>query len=279
MTDNMLARMMLQARKDLKEVEPQVKPPKDEPMGVDGIWLTPPVWALRWKRLMTLISIMKHHAATGAVLEIVELRREELAREALKRAAAFATPKMAAYLDTIDPNAISGPPVKAAAKAANTGPRPLAKGKALSRSTTKAWELEVANCPHPTQHLSEPRGGRGGALWLTCLKCGARWERVLEPEPKIVLIPQPPSAPTGPPVRTTNPTPEESSSDNGFTIVQEPTPVPATLSQQLKIVYDQCLATGYNPVQAIQHMMTFAGTDAEIDALMEFRTIINRTSA
>ena len=59
----------------------------------------------------------------------------------------------------------------------------MAKGQALPRSKVTTFPLDHRSCPHNTEDMSGPRGtgGKFAPLkWVTCLKCGSRWERVWE---------------------------------------------------------------------------------------------------
>jgi len=139
---------------------------------VDEVWITPPVWAYRWRRLTIIAMITWVHSMTGSLIGHLEVMRNRLAEEAL-----------AAYrhrLGQPDAPPSKTPPPK---PPQNVAERPMAKGKPMSRSTAnkgKPFDLEPNVCNHPPG-LMQTRGGQGGVKWYTCLLCGSRWERVYGP--------------------------------------------------------------------------------------------------
>ena len=146
-------------------------------------WIEVPPWAHRWKRMVLMMGVSMMHALTGVIVQTLEVIRERQAAEALETYLKYASSADRAKLN---------PPAK---KTLGTN-RPMAKGKALSRSKTQKWQMEPEDCPH-TQ-MSNPRGGRGETFWWTCLQCGSRWERVhsessgsapTEPAPKAAATP------------------------------------------------------------------------------------------
>jgi len=133
----------------------------------DTEWLEMPRAGRNWKRLVLILGVVENHATTGAILNYLEELRDRIAKEKYEeyRRAAGNPPN---------------PAPKSKGKNKNL-PQPMAKGKALSRSTAGyPFPKEPDSCPHDPESLSNPRGGRGGLKWLTCLMCGSRWERVEE---------------------------------------------------------------------------------------------------
>ena len=128
----------------------------------DSEWyLEIPAAAYRWRRLTLMLKIVAMHASMGSIITHLEDQRRRLADEAY-----------AAYQHV----ALKPMAEKASKKIPS---EPMAKGKALSRSGAGPFESEPTQCAHPAERMSHPRGGAGGSKWITCLKCGSRWERIV----------------------------------------------------------------------------------------------------
>ena len=135
----------------------------------------------RWKRLVTLLTISQVHVLTGLILEMIEAAREQAAERALELA------KRLARQDARWLRAAAAKKVDVKVKAKALVDKPMAKGKALSRSIQHlgrraVWQAEIKDCDHPEAMQSHPRAAHGVG-WTTCLKCGGRWERIFE-DPK-----------------------------------------------------------------------------------------------
>jgi len=195
------------------------------------------------------------------------------------------------YLQTVGTAARTGvnKEVKAQ-KATKTTVAPWQKGKALDKRSTveKTWKFEPANCPHPEERLSKPRGGQGGSAWVTCLDCGQRWERVdsvstLTVETDFQAI----SSMSGTAknshtvvVRTKDVQPTKSSptsSENEFLVV----PTPAMGSNQevnfqsLVHTYSMFTNHGLTPSQAISQLEQQITNDAERHAVAQLKEVVN----
>jgi len=137
----------------------------DEAMTLDaeteeGIWLEPPTWAFRWKRLVTMVKVVRIHAESGSIIKALADQRTRMELNAKKEYERLSGKTMATK------NAKTQMPMI-----------PQAKGKALARSQAGPFKATPETCAHLHQHLTN-RGGRGGSKWITCLECGARWDRV-----------------------------------------------------------------------------------------------------
>ena len=167
-TMEMIARLQQASLQDLLQVEVIPSPTQMTTVPDDDntAWMDVPEWARRWTRLATIARIVSCHAATGSVIQYLELMRErraQLAAEAYRRAAGTSVKASAKPKTTSTPSRTS-PDVS----------RPMAKGNALSRSKVPDYPKEPEDCAH--ENMSHPRGGHGHA-WITCLSCGSRWER------------------------------------------------------------------------------------------------------
>ena len=142
-------------------------------MDEDGwtAWMAVPPWAHRWKRLVIILDIVNTHALTGSLLTYLEQARELKALEALDLYQKLAgKDKIATRLQKTRTQFVDVP-------------KPMAKGKALPRSKVTTFPLDPRSCPHNKEDMSGPRGtgGKFAPLkWVTCLKCGSRWERIWE---------------------------------------------------------------------------------------------------
>jgi len=125
----------------------------------DGIWLEPPAWAFRWKRLVTMVKVVMIHAESGSIIKALGEQRIRMELDAKKEYERLSGKTMATK------NAKTQMPMT-----------PQAKGKPLARSQAGPWIATPEMCTH-LQHLTT-RGGRGGHKWITCMECGARWDRV-----------------------------------------------------------------------------------------------------
>jgi hypothetical protein len=203
----LVRRIMAQQQSAMLAEQAETAPPIYMQMETDegAIWLTPPPWAHRWKRMVMMTMIVSYHALTGSFISYFEMMRERAAQKAKEeyQRLAGATAAVAARTQTPkkDPKT----------------PKPMAKGKALSRSTASEFTQEPQDCLHPAYEMSQPRGGRGGSAWVTCLRCGSRWERVWETESQ--------PAPSTPPVPTRAP---KLSTPATTVPATPPPPIPAT---------------------------------------------------
>ena len=137
----------------------------------DTEWLEMPKAGFRWKRLVIMLGVAENHATTGAVLTYLEQLRKRIAEEKYeeyKRAAGSSRSSDKVFTTNL----------RKLNRQSQTGNMPMAKGRALPRSTTSRFSLDPEVCSHAEEDLSNPRGGRGNLKWFTCLKCGSRWERV-----------------------------------------------------------------------------------------------------
>ena len=234
----------------------------------DTEWLEMPKAGLRWKRLVIMLGVAENHATTGAIITYLEQMRKRIAEEKYeeyKRAAGSSADKV------LKPKNKS-----------QTGTKPMAKGKALSRSTACQYTLDPEVCPHAAEDLSEPRGGRGGAKWFTCLKCGSRWERVesTTTTPSTESIPT--SSPqTSPSVNLTPPVakrkvemfPTATASDSPSVFMTHydwtPTASGAEIFSRLDAVYNE-MNKSMTETQCIHEMMTRARNPEEISAVRQF---------
>ena len=142
-------------------------------MEEDGwtVWLSVPPWAHRWKRLVIILDIVNTHALTGSLLTYLEQARELKALEALDL-----------YKKLAGKDQIATRTQKTRSQFINV-PKPMAKGRVLPRSKVTTFPIDPRSCPHNKEDMSGPRGtgGKFSPLkWVTCLKCGSRWERVWE---------------------------------------------------------------------------------------------------
>ena len=160
------ARLMCQSQQDLQE---RVENPKKATSSMeveDEIWIHIPSWAHKWKRILMMLMLVTRHSETGLMIQYLEKMRQRKAQEALEE-----------YVRCAGTDAKT--PKKAVRK--SEGPMPMAKGKALSRSKAVKNPLDPELCQHKDEDLSHPRGGRNQTFWITCLRCGSRWERVQAP--------------------------------------------------------------------------------------------------
>ena len=134
-------------------------------------WMAVPPWAHRWKRLVIILDIVNAHALTRSLLTYLEQARELKALEALDLYQKLAgKDKIATRLQKTRTQFVDVP-------------KPMAKGRVLPRSKVTTFPLDPRSCPHNKEDMSGPRGtgGRFAPLkWVTCLKCGSRWERIWE---------------------------------------------------------------------------------------------------
>ena len=142
-------------------------------MDEDGFmaWMVVPHWAHRWKRLVIILDIVNTHALTGSLLTYLEKAREFKAVEALD-----------VYQKLAGKDKIATRTQKTRTQLIDV-PKPMAKGKILPRSKVSTFPIDPRSCPHNKEDMSGPRGtgGKFAPLkWVTCLKCGSRWERVWE---------------------------------------------------------------------------------------------------
>ena len=154
------ARLMCRSQQSLQESVPKPK----RSMEVDDD--TPTLH--KWKRLLMMLMLVTQHAETGLMIQYLETMRHRKAQEAWDL-----------YVKIAGSEARTRIAQKAGRK--KDGPMPMAKGKALSRSTAVKNPEDPEMCPHKAEDMSHPRGGRNNMLWVTCLRCGSRWERVQTP--------------------------------------------------------------------------------------------------
>ena len=136
-----------------------------------------PLYAHRWKRLVIIMDIVNTHALTGSLLTYLEQARELKATEALNL-----------YKKLAGKTQIATHTQKTRLKFSDA-PKPMAKGKPLFRSRRITSPADPSMCPHNPEDMSGPRGSgskEGTIHWVTCLKCGSRWERIWED-----LVPRP----------------------------------------------------------------------------------------
>jgi len=235
----------------------------------ETIWIETPLWAHRWQRLVIMLALVSKHAATGCLLQHLEVMRDRHEKEAYERWQRLT-------------QRIGPPGCKSLAKAKplREVPMPMAKGKALSRSTTEKWKLEPETCAHHSNDMSAPRGGRGGLKWLTCLKCGSRWERIetvsTEPPP---LAPMPGTASRSSgsqvvPQNSQGRPSDESSVDEGFVVTSEPMKIgqiePICVEEQLELMYASLLSQQLTPVEALERIRNLPMTESDKQTFFTF---------
>ena len=150
-----------------------------------------PLYAHRWKRLVIIMDIVNTHALTGSILTYLEKAREIKAMEALN-----------VYKKLAGKTNIATHTQKTRSTFSDV-PKPMAKGRPLTRSKRIISPVDPSMCPHNPEDMSGPRGSgskEGTIHWVTCLKCGSRWERIWEDLVPRSVPPQarPSTAPTLP---------------------------------------------------------------------------------
>jgi hypothetical protein len=166
-----IARLMGRHQQSLQHDDPQPAPRTEMDEDSWTAWLAVPTWAHRWKRLVIILDIANTHALTGSLITYLEQAREFKAMEALN-----------VYQKLPGKDQIATRLQKTRTQYVNV-PKPMAKGRALPRSKVNTFPLDPRSCPHNQEDMSGPRGtgGKFAPLkWLTCLKCGSRWERIWE---------------------------------------------------------------------------------------------------
>ena len=144
----------------------------------------------RWRRLLLKHRLIEIFSESGATLIFMEKQLVRMAQEAKECYEKLAGKK--------------ADKSKKPAKFISTTLCPMVRGRSLPRSTTTSdWKTSPELCRHPEDSLSNPRGGRGGLKWFTCLDCGARRERVETAEPTFTPTARPFCSPT--PMRSTAP--------------------------------------------------------------------------
>ena len=166
-----IARLMGRHQQSLQHDDPQPAPRTEMDEDSWTAWMAVPTWAHRWKRLVIILDIVNTHALTGSLLTYLEQAREFKALEALN-----------VYKKLAGKDKIATHIQKTRSKYIDT-PKPMAKGKPLSRSKVTGFPVDPLSCPHHPEDMSGPRGSGGKFAtlhWVTCLKCGSRWERIWE---------------------------------------------------------------------------------------------------
>ena len=130
-----------------------------------------PKWALKWKRMYLQLEWQLLHRLSGEVAMGVEDSRHHH--------------RQRAYLDY---QKLCGIPLAVEAGKKDTGRKKVEKGKVpirgqkmdipSQRPPRGGWACFRSACDHPEDALSNPRGGQGNSHWLTCMKCGQRWENL-----------------------------------------------------------------------------------------------------
>ncbi len=115
--------------------------------------------------------------------------------------------------------------------------------------------LDPELCQHKDEDLSHPRGGRNQTFWITCLRCGSRWERV--------------QAPPSPPC----------SSGSAKVVEEEFVKVEAPMTSQqqtsLTAVFEMYMGQSeMTAAKAIQQTMLQASNDEEMEMVMKFSQTI-----
>jgi len=240
----MIHRLLRMEHAELKEnaatVEKEDQKTTMDDDDVDWLMNLPP-FALRWKRLILLLRMIHMHALTGAMISYMEDMREFKAKRALEsyhKLAGSTLPPAAAVKKPYDKNA----------------PKPMAKGKALARSKTSTWRLEPEDCIHRPEQMSQPRGGRGGAMWVTCLDCGSRWERVWESLP----------ASSNNPLPSLNPTAADAAQDRSDAI-WETFQLVDTEQSKLEGIYQTLVSEKMTPMAAMGKIMEKVKTESEVE--------------
>jgi hypothetical protein len=167
-----IARLMRRHQQDLQPDDPP--PALRTEMDEDSwtVWMEGkvPLYAHRWKRLVIIMDIVNTHALTGSLLTYLEQARELKATEALNL-----------YKKLAGKTQIATNTQKVRWKFSDA-PKPMAKGRPLPRSRIPS-AADPLTCPHNPEDMSGPRGSgskEGPLYWVTCRKCGSRWERIWE---------------------------------------------------------------------------------------------------
>ena len=256
---DLVAKTMGRIRKEvLSEDPPPVK--KATPMDDEAeVWLTPPKWAHRWKRLVTMTRMVDLHAATGVVIERLETIRERQAKAALELYQRMSRESSMPLIANRNP------------KIRNIDPKPMAKGKALARSTVKKFALDPEDCPHVLDDMSNPRG-TSNQKWMTCLRCGSRWERVWDTPSSSGAPCSTQSLPGSNPLRRPPPSAPETMEDGFVTVnsTESESETPPVVMAQLTQFYDQLRRSGHTEVQAVKELMAQATTAEEIAVVASF---------
>jgi len=222
--------------------------------------------------MVILLALVTKHAMTGCLLQQVDIMRDRHEKEAYERWQRLT-------------QRIGAPGCKSLAKAKPTHavPVPMAKGKALSRSITEKWMLEPETCAHQASDMSGPRGGRGGSKWMTCLKCGSRWERIdaVPPvPPPLAKLPDTASKASGSQVLL--PTSQEyqvedPSVDDGFVLTTAPiAPMqvgevrPICVEEQLELMYSSLLEEQLSPLEALERIRNLPMTECDQQTFFTF---------
>jgi len=230
----------------------------------ETIWIEAPLWAFRWQRLVIMLALVSKHAASGCLIQHLDVMRDRHEKEAYERWQRLT-------------QRIGPPGCKSLAKAkpSRNISMPMAKGKALSRSTTEKWMLDPELCVHNTNDMSAPRGGRGGSKWMTCLKCGSRWERV-EPAPSgPPLEPVPGSASTSsgshavPQILQGCPS-DESSVEEGFVVTNAPARIEPNVEEQLELMYTNLVSQQVTPLAALERMAALPMANSDKQTFLLF---------
>ena len=126
------------------------------------------------------MELVQLHVLTGTfitTLEAIRERKEQATLEAYLKCAKKKT-------DPLENQRSQNNSSLARRSKALREPTPMCKGAPLPPvkfvNNGQKPELDPKTCLHPAADLSHPRGGQNGFKWFTCLKCGARWERVWE---------------------------------------------------------------------------------------------------
>ena len=142
-------------------------------------------WAHKWKRLVTQLMMVEKGANVATIQSCLEKLRDRKEMEAYEtfRQKSGSTQSFTQYQKMMNAEKTKKRQQAKKAEARSAEQGPIAKGRPLKRSTAPKegakWELEPEVCgmaaiPHET--MSGPRGNQY-ELWITCLKCGSRWER------------------------------------------------------------------------------------------------------
>lgn len=268
-----VSRLMSQTTASLQDpVEPQVIARVVMDDGTDDVWISTPVWATKWKRLVITLGLVQTHALTGSIISYLETMRERRAQEALDQ-----------YQRLAGQTRLSTQTQEARKKTSrpSDAPKPMAKGKALSRSTVKKFPIDPEDCLHPEKDMSGPRGGHGGAKWVTCLRCGSRWERCWDspqetvqsasgPAQTGIRITAQPTQPLLPIAVPPGPTETASAAamDGEFVHVETETPTPQM--SQLMVVYESFRHQGCTSTVAMQQMLLQAQNEEEATLVCNF---------
>ena len=251
----------------------------------------------RWKHLFLQMENAKVHVETGIfinVLEEIRERKEKALWEAYQKSAKKKTSPRSYQRSQNSSSSARRSKALMLETPMSLG-EPMAPVKTVNNGQIP--ELKPAECPHPQEMLSHPRGGRGGRKWFTCLKCGARWERVWESQdpsnqnqikdaviltlkPSTELMSQNPAraraksameAPEDPATSGSARLPQVMELSEDLTPVNQmlmiPTPTP-TLEDQLKMHYQFLVGKmNYTHQDAIQTLLERAQNEMEAEVI------------